>query len=171
MKKHLTLVLAAGALMLSFSSCKKTTDLSIITGHKWELQSATATFSDSTGISHNLMAGNIACPSPPITEFQNYAPNSHIRLAYTYVSVVCGNNQFFSLPNLGITAWDMDPDNMILYVDGSTVDGTGGYWLNITTLNGSSLVLSYVFQNQIGQSTGGSPLYDTETQTVTYTAQ
>jgi hypothetical protein len=171
MTKHLKSLLVIAAVIALFSSCKKTTDFSIITGHKWVLSTVAETYSDSAGVSHNLMPANPVCQSSSYTEFQGNGTNSVLKLAYTYSTTNCPGQ--YMMPSLGITSWDIDPDNTVLYLNGSNTNGTGGVWYNIQSIGGSSMVLTRVFQNQIG-TTGGlhpAPIYDTVTDTWTYTVK
>lgn len=174
MKKTLRLLVAIIAVVATLSSCKKTTDISILTGHKWSLTTAAETYSDSAGVSHNLLS--TTCVATGYTEFHDYAAinttntSNPMRLAYNYNTSTCPG---YFMPNIGISSWNIDPDNTALYLNGNLTDGTGGNWNTITTLNSSTLVLTYVYQRQIG-NTGApnfNPIYDTRTQTFTYNAK
>ena len=165
--KHLKFILVFAVTVALFSSCKKTTDLSILTGHKWVLNSVRATYSDST-VSHNLMPTDTICQSTSYTEFHDYAANSTLRLSYTYATTNCAGQ--IGSPMVGLTSWSIDPDNTVLYLNGNTSNGNGGTWYNIQTLSSSKMVLTIIFQNQIG-NTGAptfAPIYDTETDTYTW---
>jgi hypothetical protein len=168
--KHLKLLFVFAVAVALFSSCKKTTDLSILMGHKWVLSSVKATYSDST-VSHNLMPANPICQTTSYTEFHDYTSSNPLRLAYTYATTNCQGQ--IGSPSVGLTSWSIDPDNTVLYLNGNTSNGNGGTWYNIQTLSSSSMVLTIIFQNQIG-FTGGvnpQPIYDTETDTYTWSVK
>jgi hypothetical protein len=171
MIKNLRFLFAIVTIVALLSSCKKTTDLSLLTGHKWSLTAHTRTYSDSIGVSHNLIQTNVACQNKGYTEFHDYGTNSSLRLAYTYQTSTCPG---YSLPAVGVSSWNIDPDNTVLYLNGSITDGTGGMWFTIASISGSSLVLTTLDQRVIG-STGTPPnqtlVYDSVTETWTYSAQ
>ena len=173
MSKNLRFLVAFVAVVTLLTSCKKATvtDVSILTSHKWTLSSNVETYSDSGAISHNLMPTKPTCTSTGYTEFHDYATNSSLRLAYSYNTSQCPG---YSKPSLGITSWNIDPDNTVLYLDGNTTDGAGGNWYTIATLNNSTIVLTTVAQTIIGY-TGSypnqTPVYHTVTDTWTFNAQ
>ncbi len=168
MKKSLKFLFIAAAFAAMFSSCKKTpTSLAILTGHKWVLQSATATYSDSTGKTKNLMPKDTVCTTSSYTEFQNYGSGSELRLAYEHTTSNCAG---YYTPEVSVTSWDMSPDNSTLYLYGSPTNGTGGVWFTIQTLSASQMVLVLVSDDQIG-TTGYpnyTPIYHVVTATYTY---
>jgi predicted nucleic-acid-binding Zn-ribbon protein len=173
MTKSLRFLIAFVAVVTMLSSCKKAavTDVSILTSHKWSYTSATETYSDSGAITHNLFYTNSTCTQTGYTEFHDYATNSALRLAYSYNTSQCPG---YYMPSVGISSWNIDPDNTILYLNGNTSDGTGGSWYTIKTLNNSSIVLTNVYQTIIGytgQYPNQTPVYHTITDTYTYTAQ
>lgn len=154
------------AVAAMFSSCKKSTDTSILEGHKWVLKTATETYSDSGAISHNLLAGDTLCPTTRYTEFHGPETNAVLKLAYTYITATCSP---YSFPDVGLTTWDIDPDNTVLYLDGNVNNGgEGGIWYTITSISSSQLVLTIVNQRVIGQSNTGGNIYDVATDTWTY---
>src|SRR5580704_17091916 len=109
MNAKIKLLVAIVALMAMISSCKKKTDLSILTGHKWSLTSGKETYSDSGSLSHNLLTPDTVCQSSSYTEFHDCATNSPSRLAYTYMTTNCPGQIF--MRDLGISSWNNDPDN------------------------------------------------------------
>ncbi|MCW3124400.1 MAG: hypothetical protein JWO03_58 [Bacteroidetes bacterium] len=169
--KNLRLLLAFAVVLTLLSSCKKSdpTSLSYLTSHKWNVTAYTRGYSDSTA-THNLLATNATCTTTSYTEFHDYASNNSLRLAYEYITTNCPG---FTSPIIQVSSWDLDNDNKNLYLDGSSSSGTGGKWYTITTLNSSTIVLTYVYQRQVG-NTGApnfNPVYDTVTETMTYSAQ
>ena len=169
--KNFKAVVVVAAMIMLVSSCSKTDNsyVGILTSHKWNVTSAVEGYSDSA-VTHNLLSNNPACQVTGYTEFDNYAPNSQLRLAFNYTTSTCPG---YNMPNIGKSAWDIDRDNLNLYLNGSSTDGTGGQWFKITTLNGSTIVLTYVYQRVIGNtgSPNFTPIYDTATDTITWTAQ
>jgi hypothetical protein len=171
--KSLKVLLAFVLVVSVLSSCKKaaTTDTSILTSHKWALSTAAETYSDSGAVSHNLLYTSATCTSSSYTEFHDYATNSTLRLAYDYSNSQCPG---YYMPNVGVTSWNIDPDNTILYLNGSTTDGSGGNWYTIVTLNNSTIVLTQVnqiFIDYVGTYPNVTPVYHTVTDTYTYTAK
>src|SRR5579863_8278938 len=88
MSKHLKFLLAITLVIALFSSCKKTTDVGTLTGHKWSLTSANETYSDSV-VTNSLLQVQRTCTTTSYIEFANYAANSPLRLYYTYTTTNC----------------------------------------------------------------------------------
>ena len=171
MNKSLKFLFVLALIAAMFSSCKKkTTDLSILTGHKWVLSTARETFSDST-VSHNLMSVDTICQNTSYTEFHDYNTNNPLRFEYTYATTNCSGQ--YVMPDLGVQSWDIDPDNTALYVGGNTTNGQGGTWYTLQSLTSSSMVLTQVYQSQIGNTgfPGFTPIYHTVTDTWTFSVK
>jgi hypothetical protein len=171
MKTYLKFLFVLVAFTAMFSSCKKTTDTSILEGHKWVLSTASETYSDSGSISHNLNPTNPLCQTSAYTEFHDYTANDPLRLQYTYSTTNCAGA--ITTPSVALSSWNIDPDNTVLYIGGNLNDGTGGNWFTIVTLTSSSLVYSNVFQSSIGSSgpPNFTPIYHTVTDTYTMTVK
>ncbi len=171
MIKSFKSLLVIVALIAMASSCKKATDLSNLTSHKWTISTAAETYSDSAGISHNLLGVDTPCQHSSYTEYHTQAANSPLKLAYSYGSTNC---PAYYMPSLGISSWDIDPDQTVLYLNGNTTDGTGGTWYTIQTLSASSMVLTQV-ASTIAAYTGTYPnrvpVYHVVTDTWTYSVK
>ena len=160
MKRNLKFLALVALVVSMFSSCKKTTDLSIITGHKWALTAYTETYSDSPGVSHNLMPVDTPCQNSSYTQFYNYTTNSSVRDAYTYLTTNCPGQ--ISTPDVAITTWNIDPDNTVLFWQQNTY--------NISSISSSSMALTITGQSELFPIT--TPVsYHTVTDTWTYSAQ
>jgi hypothetical protein len=167
MKNSLKLLLVITVVAALFSSCKKSpSDTSILEGHKWVLSTAAETYSDSAGISHNLLAGDTGCQPTSYMEFENNATNSVVKLYYTYITDNCTGQ--YSTPNVDIHSWNIDPNNTVLYLEGQQ-DGSGQTPFNIQTLTSSSMVLTTA--NTVEIAFNPTRLYHTVTDTWTYTVQ
>jgi hypothetical protein len=169
MFKNFKFMIAALILVVTISSCKKSTsDLSILTGHKWKMSTSVESYSDSA-VTHNLIYVNPSCQTTGYTEFHDYANESSIRLAYNYTTSQCPG---YNLPNIGMTSWNIDNDNANLYMNGDPSTGLGGQWFTLTSISGSQFVVTYVYQRVIGNS--GAPnftnIYDTATDVTTFTS-
>jgi hypothetical protein len=170
MKNHLKLLLVVAVVAALFSSCKKSpSDSSILEGHKWSLTAYTETYSDSAGVSHNLMPPDTICVASSYTQYESNATNSVLKLAYTYITDNCPGQ--YTMPDVGISSWNIDPDNTALYLNGDEYNGNNGEWFTIQSLTSSSMVLTIVNTNQIFPVGGTTPTYHTVTDTWTYTAQ
>ena len=170
MNKTLKFLFVFALVATLFSSCKKSpSDLSILTSHKWVLTASTQTYSDSS-VTHNLIQPDTICQTTSYTEFHDRTPNNELRLAYTYYTTNCAG---YHSPEISISSWDIDADNANIYLHGDVNNGNNGTWYTLTSLNSSTMVITYVQQVSIG-TTGAphyTPIYHTVTSTQTFSVK
>lgn len=165
MNKNLKFLFVFALVAAMFSSCKKSpSDTTILTSHKWVLSTSIATYSDSAGITHNLIQPDTICQSSSYTELHDRTPNNELRLAYTYTTTNC---PLYHTPEISISSWDIDADNADLYLYGNTTDGSGGKWYVLSNLSSSGMTLTQTQQELIGNT--GYPHYTPIYHVVTYT--
>ena len=174
MTKSLRFLFAFVAVVTLLSSCKKTavTDLSILTSHKWNITNAVETYSDSGSISHNLIPTSAICQTTGYSEFHDFESSAATsRLAYYYSTSNCTG---YSSPSISTSPWDIDPDNANINTSIPPGTSSNTQWYKITTINSSTLVLTFVYQRTLSVYNPITFTYsttnDVATDTITFTA-
>lgn len=163
--KNLRVLLAFALVLTLLASCKKSdpTTANILTSHKWLLTSSTTQISGDTSYTiNNLRYDTLACQKDGYREFRDYLNNTTQRSFYDYTETKC----LGETDDVTTGSWDLDKDNQFITFSSNGGNGQQYSW-KITSIDGSKMVLTSTYSNNVSVPINNPPYYTTVTRTIT----